>query len=93
MAKSIVLTASGAIKAAPGQLFKVNITKVATGAGSVIIYDNPSAASGTVLFNGDGLAQASFILDDGAGTGVKSATGLYCALAGTTNATVVVSYD
>jgi hypothetical protein len=92
MAKTVVLTASGVIKAGSGKLFTVNITSPATGAGSVIIYDNPSAASGTQLFNGNGLTTQSFNMQS-PGEGVTASTGMYCALAGTTNATVVAVYE
>lgn len=94
MAKSFVATTSGAIKgtAGPGRLYAVNVTKVGTGASSITIYDN-TAGSGTVVFQGDGLSQGSFTLAGEGGDGVTLGTGLFIALAGTTNPTVVVSYD
>jgi len=93
MAKSTVLTASGSVSPKPSFLFQVNVTKVATGAGSVIIYDNPSAASGPILFQGDGLTQQGFQMSNGKGGGINATNGIYCALAGTTNATVVIVTD
>jgi hypothetical protein len=42
------LTATGAVKTSPGRLLKVIVT-TALGAGAVTVYDNASAASGTVL--------------------------------------------
>jgi len=43
------LTATGAVKTSAGRLLKVIVTTV-LGAGAVTIYDNASAASGTILF-------------------------------------------
>lgn len=93
MAKTAVLTASGVIKANSGELYTINVTKVATGAGVVRVWDSPSTTSGTKLFEGDGLAQGSFNLGDPANTGAIATQGLYLELGGTTNATVVVVYD
>jgi len=42
------LSATGAVKAAPGRLASILVT-TALSAAAVTIYDNPSAASGTVL--------------------------------------------
>lgn len=93
MAKSKTFTASGVIKAGQGEIYQVNVTKVATGIGVVQVYDNPSAASGTLLFDGDGLTEQSFPLHDGGGNGSIAAVGLYLSLGGTTNASVTVVYD
>ena len=90
MARHKVMTATGAVTTKPGSLYKVNVTKVGTGASSITIYDNASAASGDILFQGDGLAQASFDLTDGAGNGSMFSKGVYIALAGTTLPTVSV---
>jgi len=90
MARHKVATANVSASTTSGYLFKVNVTKVGTGASSITIYDNPSAASGSILFQGDGLAQGSFDLTDGAGNGAAFSTGLYIALAGTTVPTVGV---
>lgn len=90
MARTKVSTASGVISAKHGQLFKVNVSKVGTGASSIIIYDNASAASGDIVFQGDGLAQVSFDLTNGSGDGVFFTNGLYITLAGTTVPTVSV---
>lgn len=90
MARHKVTTTTAALSTSHGQLYKVNVTKVGTGASSITIYDNPSAASGNILFQGDGLAQASFDLTDGNGNGAVFSTGLYCVLAGTTAPTVSV---
>jgi hypothetical protein len=91
MARTAVLTATGVIKAGAGQMFMINVTKAATGAGSITIYDNPSAASGAVLFQGDGLVQQCFMT--GTDEGAVCSQGMYCVLAGTTNATLVVIYE
>lgn len=88
-----VNVASGVIKAGSGQIYHIHVTKVGTGASSVTIYDNPSAASGTILWQGDGLGSQDFDCTNGSGTGTPATNGLYIALAGTTAPTVVVSYD
>lgn len=43
------LTSSQAVLAAPGAIAVVSVTADGTNAADVIVYDNPSAASGTVL--------------------------------------------
>lgn len=93
MAKTTSLVASGAVKVGTGELHSIAITKVGTGVASWTIYDNPSAASGTIIAQGDGQAQVSVPMGDGHGTGSIFTTGLYIALAGTTNPTIVVTYD
>jgi hypothetical protein len=93
MIKSSVVTASGVVENVSGTLHTVNITKVATGSGSVKIYDNATTNSGNVLFQGDGLAAMSYPLGNFAGGGVGYTQGLYIELAGSTNATVVVTYE
>lgn len=90
MARHKVLTATAAATTSSGYLYKVNVSKVGTGASAITIYDNPSAAAGNILFQGDGLAQCSFDLTDGNGNGAPFATGLYVVLAGTTTPTVSV---
>jgi len=93
MTKSSVVTASGAVETTSSTVHSVNITKVATGTGSVIIYDNPSAASGNIIFQGDGLSEMSYPLGNFTGGGVGCVSGIYVALGGTTKATVVVIYE
>lgn len=92
MAKSLPLTASGVVKGGSGLVYGVNVTKVGTGASAWTLYDNPSAASGTVLAQGDGLTAQSFSLQSPT-SGTLANTGLYLALAGTTAPTVVVVYE
>ena len=92
MAHSLVVTASGIVKDQSGLLHTVNVTVPATGAGVVRIWDNPSTNSGNKLFEGNGLTSQSFNMQS-PGDSVKATQGLYCELAGTTNATVVVVYD
>lgn len=92
MAKTSIVTASGLIRTGNGILWGINISKVATGAGTVTVYDN-TTNSGTILFQGDGLVQESFALNDGNGGGIPVSNGIYVALGGTTNATVGVIYD
>jgi len=85
--------ASGVVSNHGGQLYHVHITKAGTGASSVTIYDNPSAASGTILWQGDGLTSQDFDCTNGSGVGMVASTGIYLALAGTTAPTVGISYD
>lgn len=92
MAKVAVLTASGLVKTGNGILWGINVTKVATGAGTVVAYDN-TTNSGGVIFQGDGLAQGSFVQNDNNGGGIPVSNGIYVVLGGTTNATVNVIYD
>ena len=87
------ITTSGAVKAASGTLWAVNVTKVATGAGVVRVWDNPTTNSGGKLFEGDGLSQQSFQMNDGNGGAVMASQGMYVELGGTTNATVILIYD
>lgn len=89
MARPKVHTANSSASVSSGYLYRVNVTKVGTGASSITIYDNPSAASGAILFQGDGLAQTCFDLTDGNGNGTPFSTGVYVALAGTTVPTVI----
>lgn len=92
MANTLVLTASGVVKAGSGSLYAVNVTKAGTGASAVTVYDNASTNSGNKLFDGDGLSQQSFQMQ-GPTRGVNASQGIYVALAGTTAPTVVVVYE
>lgn len=95
MAKVAIIdnvTGSALVKTGEGILWGVNVTQVGTGASSINIYDNTSAA-GTKQFEGDGLVQGAFPLNDGNGGGLPIQQGIYCAVAGTTKPTVVVIYD
>jgi hypothetical protein len=56
------------IKARPGRIAKLVVTTAVTG--SVTIYDNPSAASGTVLFTATTPALGITVLDIPARTGI-----------------------
>lgn len=92
MTRTSVLTSSGLVKNGSGQVYSVQITKVATGTGTVDVYDN-TTNSGTKIWSGDGLSEGSFDLSDSNGTGAVATQGIYVALGGTTNATVVVVYQ
>ena len=48
-AAPVAAAASEAVKAAPGRLASVVITATGTGASAVLIYDNASAAAGTII--------------------------------------------
>jgi hypothetical protein len=65
-------TTNVAIKPRSGRLARVVITSAVTG--NVTIYDNPSAASGTILFQAVApTAPNSFLVD------LPAKTGIYCA--------------
>ena len=90
MAKTSVVTASGVVKnTGGGVIYAIHVTKPGTGASSITIYDN-TAASGTILWQGDGLNSMGYVFGE---PGVASTQGIYVAVAGTTAPTVVVSYD
>lgn len=95
MAKSAVLTASGVVKAVSGKIYKVNITKAASGTSPTVqVFDNATTNSGTKLFEGDGLAVQCYDLTDGGGGGTVATQGLYVVTsAGTSAAEVVIVYD
>jgi len=95
MAKVAIVTATGVASATSGSLYRVNITKVATGTTPTVqVWDNPSAASGRKLFEGDGLSQQSFDMTDGNGGATVATQGLWVVTsAGTSAAEVVIVYD
>lgn len=95
MVKSKVLTASGAVETVSSTVHVINITSAASGTSpSVIVYDNPSAASGNIIFQGDGKTEMSYVMGDFAGGGTTCVSGIYVATtAGTTAATVVITYE
>ena len=45
---AVFTTVAGAIKARPGRLMKIMVTATVTG--SITVYDNPSAASGNIIY-------------------------------------------
>jgi hypothetical protein len=61
-------TAGVVIKARPGRIAKLVVTSAVTG--SITIYDNPSAASGTVLFTATTPAVGIVPIDIPAKTGI-----------------------
>lgn len=63
-------TVAGVVKARAGRLAKIVVTAAITG--SVTIYDNPSAASGTVLFTATTPAVGIVPID------VPAKTGMWC---------------
>ena len=97
MAKAInysAVTAATPIKAGTGYLQIVNITAPGDAASVVTIYDNPTAAAGTVLFQGGGGTTGSYIQTAGVSTpGVPASTGLTISIAGTTSPKVQVVYE
>lgn len=63
-------TVAGVVKPRAGRLMKLIVTAAITG--SITIYDNPSAASGTVLFTATTPAVGVVPID------VPARTGMYC---------------
>jgi hypothetical protein len=72
------LTATGAVKASAGRLLKVIITTTMSAAATTI-YDNASAASGTILFVIPASATAGTIYD----VNLPALAGIYASFAGT----------
>lgn len=84
--KRVSKNAAGAVKAAPGRLVKIIVT-VAGSAGNLTVHDNPSAASGTVLFTAVGTAAVGTIYD----LDIPAVAGLYVTPG--TGQTVLVVYS
>lgn len=61
-------TTNVAVKARPGRLAKLVVTSAVTG--SITIYDNPSAASGTILYTATTPAVGITVLDLPARSGI-----------------------
>jgi hypothetical protein len=80
------LTATGAVKASPGRLASVLVT-TALSAAAVTIYDNASAASGTVL----AVIPASSAIGTRIVVDLPAFTGIYASFGGT--GTVVFGYS
>ncbi len=84
------LNASAAIAARPGRVHAVMLTPAAADA-SIIIYDNPSAASGKILARVD--AKASTITQDRVfNVPVESLNGIYASVSGA-GATFIIHYS
>ena len=77
-ATTLSLTATGVVKASPGRLLKVIITTTMSAAATTI-YDNASAASGTILFVIPASATAGTIYD----IQLPAVNGIYASFAGT----------
>jgi len=75
---TVSLTATGAVKASAGRLLKIVIT-TAMSAAATTIYDNASAASGTILFVIPASATAGSVYD----VNLPAANGIYASFAGT----------
>jgi hypothetical protein len=84
MARSLYLAASGVVQASAGELVRIQISKVGSADSSVIVYDNPAAASGTVIARYDGAIAGPFFDFTADGENTPFSTGCYIALAGTT---------
>jgi hypothetical protein len=72
-------TSSGVVKATPGGIFAVTLTAGAGAAATLILYDNPSAGSGTIIWQLAAVqgTSASAVIDAPFGVGC------YMALTGT----------
>lgn len=79
-------TSSTAITARPGILAVIDISPPATGVVVLKVYDNPSAASGTVLARID--LPAGVASKNNLSIGRQAATGLYAELSGTYTGTI-----
>jgi hypothetical protein len=97
MAKSFIQAANSAgvaVKAGNGYLQIVNVTKAGSADTAVTIYDNPTAASGTVLYQGSGGFVGSFLQTSATGTpGQPAAAGMFIVTSGTTPATYQIIYE
>jgi hypothetical protein len=71
------LTATGAVKAAPGRLLKMIVTTALSAA--VTVYDNTAAASGTILFATAATPAVGTIYD----VNLPAVNGVYASFAGT----------
>jgi hypothetical protein len=74
---TLPLTATGAVKAAPGRLLKMIVTTALSAA--VTVYDNTAAASGTILFATAATPAAGTVYD----VNLPAAAGIYASFAGT----------
>lgn len=77
-ASTISLTATGPVKAAAGRLHKISVT-TALSAAAVTVYDNASAASGTVLFIIPASAAQGSVYD----VNLPAVNGIFASFAGT----------
>ena len=77
-ALTVSATATGVIKPSAGRLFKAVVT-TALSAAAVTIYDNASAAAGTILFVIPASAAAGSVYD----INLPAAAGIYASFAGT----------
>lgn len=68
------LSANGVIKAGPGELYGIVVT--ASAAGIIQVFDNASAASGTVLYASSGAVSAGQIITFNS-LGIKAKNGLF----------------
>ena len=83
---TVSLTGTAAVKAAPGRLVKAIVT-TALSAAAVTVYDNASAASGTVLFTIPASAAAGSVYD----IQLPAVNGIYASFGGT--GTVTFAYS
>lgn len=85
-----ILNSSAAVLAGEGRVKSVVVLTDGTNAGTVIIYDNPTAASGTVLAK---FVTAGADLTGGAvNLNILARTGIYASISGT-GCTAIVHYQ
>lgn len=84
-ASTVSLTATGAVKPSAGRLLKVVVT-TAMSAAATTIYDNASAASGTILF----VVPASAAVGNVYTIDLPAVNGIYASFAGT--GTITIGY-
>lgn len=85
--RRINATGNTAVKASKGRLVGVTIGAAGTGTATITIYDNASAASGTVIAVIDATKVGSYVYN------VDVANGIYVVSAGTTSADFTVIYS
>ena len=88
-ANVLYLSASGAVKASPGELLGV-ILAGGSAASTITIYDNPAAASGAVLAVLKCAASSGITFT--APAPIRAANGLYASLSGSGATACVVYY-
>ena len=81
-AVAVPLTATGVVKSGPGRLLKISVT-TALSAAAITIYDNASAAAGTVLFVIPASAAAGSVYD----VNLPAVNGIYASFGGTGSVT------
>lgn len=87
--QSVDVAADGAVVATSGKAFTAVVLTAAAATATLTLYDNPSAASGTVLLKLSAVANTSAVFAPA--TPVTAGTGIYADIGGAdANATVII---